>query len=56
MTTERRTTTAITGLIKVAVQYSADTFTFNKSLVRRINIYGKNRNLLQARNRCPQTL
>jgi len=31
-----------------AVQYSADTFVVNQSLVLRINIYGKNRHLRQA--------
>jgi hypothetical protein len=40
-----------TGLAKVAVQYSADTFVVNQSLVLRINICGKNRHLRQARNR-----
>jgi len=32
-----RITTANTGLAKVAVQFSADTFVFNQSLVLRIN-------------------
>jgi hypothetical protein len=40
-----------TGLAKVAVQYSADTFVVNQSLVLRINICGANRHLRQARNR-----
>jgi hypothetical protein len=40
-----------TGLAKVAVQYSADTFVVNQSLVLRINICGENRHLRQARNR-----
>jgi hypothetical protein len=40
-----------TGLAKVAVQYSADTFVVSQSLVLRINICGKNRHLRQARNR-----
>ena len=40
-----------TGLAKVAVQSSADTFVVNQSLVLRINICGKNRHLRQARNR-----
>jgi len=40
-----------TGLAKVAVQYSADTFMVYQSLVLRINICGKNRHLRQARNR-----
>jgi hypothetical protein len=41
-----------TGLAKVAVQCSADTFVVNQSLILRINISGKNRHLRQARNRC----
>jgi len=40
------------GLAKVAVQYSADTFVVNQSLVLRINICGENRHLRQARKRC----
>ncbi len=40
-----------TGLAKVAVQCSADTFVVNQSLVFRINICGENRHLRQARNR-----
>jgi hypothetical protein len=43
-------TTANTGLAKVAVQFSADTFVVNQSLVLRINICGKNRHLRQAQN------
>jgi hypothetical protein len=39
------------GLAKVAVQCSADTFVVNQSLVLRINICGKNRHLRQAANR-----
>jgi len=42
---------ANTGLAKVAVQCSADTFMLNQSLVLRINICGENRQLRQARNR-----
>ena len=49
MTNKKRT--ANTGLAKVAVQYSADTFVVNQSLVLRINICGENRHLRQARNR-----
>ena len=49
-----RTTTANTGLAKVAVQCSADTFVVNQSLVLRINISGENRHLSQARNRYKQ--
>ncbi len=40
-----------TGLAKVAVQCSADTFVVNQSLVFRINICGENRHLRQARKR-----
>ena len=40
-----------TGLAKVAVQCSEDTFVVNQSLVLRINICGENRHLRQARNR-----
>jgi hypothetical protein len=39
------------GLAKVAVQFSADSFAVNQSLVLRINICGKNRHLRQAQNR-----
>jgi hypothetical protein len=45
-----RTTGYNTGLAKVAVQCSADTFVVNQSLVLRINICGENRHLRQARN------
>mgnify|MGYP000235699909 CR=1 FL=1 len=48
--TERRAATN-TGLAKVAVQCSADTFVVNQTLVLRINICGENRHLRQARNR-----
>ena len=40
-----------TGLAKVAVQCSAETFLVNQSLVLRINIYDKNRHLRQAAKR-----
>ena len=50
----RRTPAGNTGLAKVAVQFSADTFVVNQSLVLRINICGENRHLRQARNRCVQ--
>jgi hypothetical protein len=40
-----------TGLAKVAVQCSADTFVVNQSLVLRINICAGNRHLRQAENR-----
>jgi hypothetical protein len=44
------------GLAKVAVQCSADTFVVNQTLVLRINIYGENRHLRQARNRYLDTI
>ena len=40
-----------TGLAKVAVQCSADTFVVYQSLVLRINICGENRHLRQAPKR-----
>jgi hypothetical protein len=43
--------TANTGLAKVAVQCSEDTFVVNQSLVLRINICGENRHLRQAQER-----
>ena len=43
-----------TGLAKVAVQCSADTFVVNQSLVLRINICREYRHLRQARNRWQQ--
>jgi len=43
-----------TGLAKVAVQCSADTFVVNQSLVLRINICAENRHLRQARKRYQQ--
>jgi len=46
-----RTPAGNTGLAKVAVQCSADSFVVNQSLVLRINICGENRHLRQARNR-----
>jgi hypothetical protein len=48
----QRNTSHNTGLAKVAVQCSADTFVVNQSLVLRINICGENRHLRQARKRC----
>ncbi len=51
MTTERKAA-GNTGLAKVAVQYSADTFVVNQTLVLRINICGENRHLRQAQKRC----
>jgi hypothetical protein len=49
-----RITAGNTGLAKVAVQCSADTFVVNQTLVLRINISGENRHLRQARNRYGQ--
>jgi len=46
---------ANSGLAKVAVQYSADTFVVNQSLVFRINICDKNRHLRQAAKRYAQS-
>jgi len=46
-----KTTTHNTGLAKVAVQCSADTFVVNQNLILRINICGENRHLRQARKR-----
>jgi hypothetical protein len=43
-----------TGLAKVAVECSADTFVVNQSLVHRINICDEIRHLRQARNRWVQ--
>jgi hypothetical protein len=40
-----------TGLAKVALQCSADTFLGNQTLVLRINICGENRHLRQSRKR-----
>ena len=42
--------TANTGLAKVAVQCTADTFVVNQSIVLRINICSDNRHFRQARN------
>lgn len=52
--TEKKAHTPNSGLAKVAVQCSADTFVVNQSLVLRINICGKNRHLRQAANRYVQ--
>jgi hypothetical protein len=46
-----RTPAGNSGLAKVAVQYSADTFVVNQTLVLRINICAKNRHLRQAAKR-----
>ena len=53
MTVDRRPA-CNTGLAKVAVQCSADTFVVNQTLVLHINICGENRHLRQARNRYHQ--
>jgi hypothetical protein len=53
-TTEEEEGTTNTGLAKVAVQCSADTFVVNQSLVLRINICGENRHFRQALNRYAQ--
>ena len=45
-----------TGLAKVAVQCSEDTFVVNQSLVLRINIWGENRHLRQAHKTLALTL
>ena len=50
-TTEKEQRTANSTLPKVAVQYTADTFVINQSMVLRMNICGKNRHLRQAPNR-----
>ena len=49
-TTEKRAAYN-SGLAKVAVQCSADTFVVNQTFVLRINICGKNRHLRQAAKR-----
>ena len=53
-TTEKEQRRHNTGLAKVAVQCSADTFVVNQSFVLRINICGENRHLRQARKRYAQ--
>jgi hypothetical protein len=55
-TDEKEHRTDNTGLAKVAVQYSADTFVVNQTLVLRINICSENRHLRQARNRYSQPM
>jgi hypothetical protein len=47
---DERTTATNTGLAKVAIQCSADTFVVNHNLVLRINICAENRHLRQAPN------
>jgi len=51
---QTKITDANTGLAKVAVQCSADSFVVIQSLVLRINICGENRHLSQARKRYQQ--
>jgi len=51
---QRISTAANTGLAKVAVQCSADTFVVNQTLVLRVSICGENRHLRQARKRWQQ--
>jgi len=55
MVQKKNSTTANSGLAKVAVQFSADSFVVNQSLVLRINICGENRHLRQAAKRYVQT-
>jgi len=49
-----RTPAPNSGLAKVAVSFSADTFVVTESSVLRINICGKNRHLRQAAKRYGQ--
>jgi hypothetical protein len=48
--TDEKQRTANTGLAKVAVQCSADTFVVNQSLVLRINFCGKIRHCAKRQN------
>ena len=48
---KQRSPATNSGLAKVAIQCSADTFVVNQSLVLRINICGENRQLLLAAER-----
>jgi len=50
-TTEKKGRTHNSTYKKLAVQYSADTFVVNQTFVLRMNICGKNRQLLVAANR-----
>jgi len=52
--TWKEKTAGNSGLAKVAVQCSEDTFVVNQTLVLRINICGENRHLRQAANRYAQ--
>jgi len=51
---KQRSPATNSGLAKVAVLFSADTFVVNQTLVLRINICGENRHLRQAANRYQQ--
>jgi hypothetical protein len=51
MTVGKEERTHNTGLAKVAVQCSADSFVVNQTLFLRIKFSGENRHLRQARNR-----
>jgi len=51
---QERNTAYNSGLAKVAVQSSADSFVVNQTLVLRINICGENRHLRQAAKRWQQ--
>jgi len=51
VTVSTRKTAYNSGLAKVAVQCSAESFVVNQTLVLRINIWGKNRHLRQAAKR-----
>ncbi|MBK7800950.1 MAG: hypothetical protein IPO72_19180 [Saprospiraceae bacterium] len=42
---------ANTGLVKVAVPFSADSFVINQTLILRIKFSGENRHLRQAAKR-----
>jgi len=48
---QTESTAGNSGLAKVAVQCSADTFVVNQTLVLRIKFCGKNRHLRQAAKR-----
>jgi hypothetical protein len=48
---QNKKTAANSTYKKLAVQFSADTFVVNQTLVLRINICGKNRQLLVAAKR-----
>ena len=54
METSYKKTTHNSTYKKLAVQYSADTFLVNQTLVLRMNICGENRQLLVAANRYKQ--